>query len=283
VAIATPPPKLVQLSVVDGEQPAAANDALLVIENLSAWYGRRQVVADVDLIVPSKSVTALIGPSGCGKSTLLRCINRMHELVPGARVSGDIRFDGHNLYDSRLNAAAVRLAIGMVFQRPNPFPTMSIYNNVAVGVRLQHGRQNKAHLDDIVEGALRQAHLWDEVKNRLHESSSRLSGGQQQRLCIARGLAPQPSLLLMDEPCSALDPVSTAAIETLIRELSNDYAVIIVTHNLQQAARVSDHTGFMTIEEEGQPGRLVEFASTAKIFADPDLEATEAYVNGRVG
>jgi phosphate transport system ATP-binding protein len=273
----------VQLSVVDGEQPVVANDALLGIENLSAWYGRRQVLADVDLNVPSKSVTALIGPSGCGKSTLLRCINRMHELVPGARVSGDIRFDGHNLYDSQLNAAAVRQAIGMVFQRPNPFPTMSIYDNVAVGVRLQHGRQNKATLDDIVERALRKAHLWDEVKTRLDESSSRLSGGQQQRLCIARGLAPQPSLLLMDEPCSALDPVSTAAIETLIRELSNDYAVIIVTHNLQQAARISDHTGFMTIEEEGQPGRLVEFASTAKIFADPDLEATEAYVNGRVG
>jgi phosphate transport system ATP-binding protein len=282
VAIATPP-KLVQLSVVDGDKPSAANDALLVIENLSAWYGKRHVVADVDLIVPSKSVTALIGPSGCGKSTLLRCINRMHELIPGTRVSGNIQFDSHNLYDSQLNAAAVRQAIGMVFQRPNPFPTMSIYDNVAVGVRLQKGRQNKTTLDDIVERALRQAHLWEEVKSRVHESSSRLSGGQQQRLCIARALAPEPSLLLMDEPCSALDPVSTAAIETLVRELSNDYAVIIVTHNLQQAARISDHTGFMTIEEEGQPGRLVEFASTAKIFADPDLEATEAYVNGRVG
>jgi len=283
LAVTTPPPKVLQLSVVDGDKPAVANDALLVIENLSAWYGRRHVVADVDLIVPSKSVTALIGPSGCGKSTLLRCINRMHELIPKARVSGSILFDSHNLYDSQLNAAAVRQAIGMVFQRPNPFPTMSIYDNVAVGVRLQKGRQSKSTLDDVVERALRQAHLWDEVKNRVHESSSRLSGGQQQRLCIARALAPEPSLLLMDEPCSALDPVSTAAIETLVRELSNDYAVIIVTHNLQQAARISDHTGFMTIEEEGQPGRLVEFASTAKIFADPDLEATEAYVNGRVG
>jgi phosphate transport system ATP-binding protein len=268
---------LVHLSVVDGRQAADADQGeSLDIKGLSAWYGQRQVVADVDLVAPTKSVTALIGPSGCGKSTLLRCINRMHEMVPGARVSGDIRFEGQNLYDPQLSAPAVRQAVGMVFQRPNPFPTMSIYDNVAVGVRLQKGRQTKSTLDDTVEQALRQAHLWDEVKSRVDESSSRLSGGQQQRLCIARALAPQPSLLLMDEPCSALDPVSTAAIETLIRELSAKYAVIIVTHNLAQAARISDQTGFMTIEEEGKPGRLVEFASTAKIFADPDLETTES-------
>jgi phosphate transport system ATP-binding protein len=283
VAITSTEANPVHLSVVDGRREQPDHEDALVIEGLSAWYGRRQVVAGVDLTIPARSVTALIGPSGCGKSTLLRCINRMHELVPGARAAGGVRFQGQDLYAPDLNAAAVRQAVGMVFQRPNPFPTMSIYDNVAVGVRLQQGRQAKPELDDIVERALRQAHLWAEVKTRLHESSSRLSGGQQQRLCVARTLAPQPSLLLMDEPCSALDPVSTAAIETLIGELAADYTVIIVTHNLQQAARISSHTGFMTIEEEGRPGRLVEFGGTAKIFSDPEREATEAYVNGRVG
>jgi phosphate transport system ATP-binding protein len=263
------------------EEPAGP--VQLALEGVSAWYGNRQVVADVDLGVSAHTVTALIGPSGCGKSTLLRCINRMHELVPGARASGSVRFENRDLYDPQLNAAAVRQAIGMVFQRPNPFPTLSIYDNVATGVRIQQGRMKRSDLDGIVEAALSQSGLWIEVKSRLEAPAVGLSGGQQQRLCIARAIATEPDLLLMDEPCSALDPMATFAIEELIRSLRARYTVVIVTHNLQQASRVSDYTAFMTIAGEGQPGRVVEVGRTLKIFGSPDNPATEAYVTGRVG
>ena len=254
----------------------------LSIEKLNAWFGRHHVVADVDLNAPAHQVTALIGPSGCGKSTLLRCVNRMHEIVPGARVEGRVMFGGQNVYDPDIDAGSVRSEIGMVFQRPNPFPTKSIFENTIIGVRLAKSAGERK-LDDIAESALRRAELWDEVKDRLNKPAVSLSGGQQQRLCIARAIAVDPALLLMDEPCSALDPIATFKIEELIREIADQYTVIIVTHNMQQATRVSQFTGFMTIEHAGEPGRLVEFGTTDQIFGSPAQAATEAYVSGRVG
>ena len=253
------------------------------VSDLDIYYGDFLAVEGVSLTIPARSVTALIGPSGCGKSTFLRTLNRMHEVVPGARVEGKVMIDGQSLYDGAVDPVAVRRQIGMVFQRPNPFPTMSIYDNVLAGNRLNGKRMPKAEAGAIVERSLRGANLWNEVKDRLDRPGSSLSGGQQQRLCIARAIAVEPQVLLMDEPCSALDPISTSAIEDLIHELKSDYTIVIVTHNMQQAARVSDETGFFNLKAAGQPGHLVEFNSTQKMFANPDNEATEAYISGRFG
>jgi phosphate transport system ATP-binding protein len=253
------------------------------VSDLDIYYGDFKAVEGVTITLPARSVTALIGPSGCGKSTFLRTLNRMHEVIPGTRVDGKIVIDGQNLYDADVDPVQVRRQVGMVFQRPNPFPTMTIYDNVLAGNRLNSRRMSTSTADGIVEEALRGANLWEEVKDRLDKPGSSLSGGQQQRLCIARAIAVRPQVLLMDEPCSALDPISTAAIEDLIHELKQDYTIVIVTHNMQQAARVSDDTGFFNLKATGQPGRLVEFNPTKKIFSSPDNEATEAYVSGRFG
>lgn len=252
------------------------------VSNLTAWFGSTCAVEDVNLTVESKQVTAVIGPSGCGKSTFLRTLNRMHEVIPGAHLKGSVLLDGANIYDSAVTATEVRRHIGMVFQRPNPFPHMSIAENVSAGLRL-NGSHKRKNLDDIVENSLKSAGLWKEVNTRLNQSAGTLSGGQQQRLCIARSIAVQPDVLLMDEPCSALDPASTLRIEDLIAELKNDYTVVIVTHNMQQAARVSDVTAFFTIEEAGQPGKLVEMGETPKIFTQPENRRTEEYITGRFG
>src|SRR5579864_98331 len=254
----------------------------LSVEGLSAWFGTHKVVEDVSFTAPPRQVTALIGPSGCGKSTVIRCINRMHELVPGARMQGRVLFEGCDVYDRDVDAGSVRSEIGMVFQRPNPFPTKSIFDNAVMGVKLARTAAGR-DLHDIAEQALRRANLWDEVNDRLNKPAVSLSGGQQQRLCIARAIAVDPTLLLMDEPCSALDPIATFAIEELIGEITDRYTVVIVTHNMQQATRVSQFTGFMTIEHAGDPGRLMEFGTTDQIFGAPKLPATEAYVSGRVG
>ncbi len=253
------------------------------VSDLDIYYGDFQAVAGVTLTIPARSVTALIGPSGCGKSTFIRTLNRMHEVIPGARVDGKIVIDGQNMYDPDVDPVQVRRQVGMVFQRPNPFPTMSIYDNVLAGNRLNSKRMSKQTADDIVEKALRAANLWKEVHDRLNKPGSSLSGGQQQRLCIARAIAVDPQVLLMDEPCSALDPISTAAIEDLIHELKSEYTIVIVTHNMQQAARVSEDTGFFNLKAAGEPGRLVEFNPTKKVFSNPDNEDTEAYISGRFG
>jgi phosphate transport system ATP-binding protein len=252
------------------------------IKDLNAYYGGFKAVEDVTMTVEPRSVTAFIGPSGCGKSTFLRTLNRMHEVVPGARVEGSIRLDDRDLYAREVDPVAVRRTVGMVFQRPNPFPTMSIFDNVAAGLRL-NGLRDKKKVAEVVEGSLRGANLWNEVKDRLSKPGMGLSGGQQQRLCIARAIAVEPQVLLMDEPCSALDPISTSAIEDLIHELKTDYTIVIVTHNMQQAARVSDDTGFFNLKAAGQPGHLVEFNPTNKMFTNPDEESTEAYISGRFG
>jgi phosphate transport system ATP-binding protein len=251
-------------------------------EDVTAWFGAHKAIEGISLSIEPKQVTALIGPSGSGKSTFIRTLNRMHEVVPGARIEGKVLIDGDDLYGPGVDPTDVRRTIGMVFQRPNPFPTMSIRDNVAAGLRL-NGLRNKAALDDAVERALRLAGLWDEVSTRLNRPGAGLSGGQQQRLCIARAIAVEPEVLLMDEPCSALDPVSTLIIEDLITDLKDDYTIVIVTHNMQQAARVSDTTAFFTIAGAGEPGRLVEVGPTDKIFTKPDDERTEAYITGRFG
>ncbi|MDO4244340.1 MAG: phosphate ABC transporter ATP-binding protein PstB [Actinomyces sp.] len=253
------------------------------VTNENIYYGDFLAVKDVNVSIEPRSVTALIGPSGCGKSTFLRTLNRMHEVIPGARVEGQVVVDGVNLYGPNVDAVQVRRAIGMVFQRPNPFPTMSIAENVLAGARLNNRRMSKADAAELVEKSLRGANLWDEVKDRLDRPGSGLSGGQQQRLCIARAIAVKPSVLLMDEPCSALDPISTLAIEDLIAELKQDYTIVIVTHNMQQASRVSDMTGFFNLEATGKPGQLVEFDTTDKIFSAPSEQATEDYISGRFG
>jgi phosphate transport system ATP-binding protein len=253
------------------------------VSDLNIYYGDFLAVEGVNMTVKSKSVTAFIGPSGCGKSTFLRSLNRMHEVIPGARVEGKIVVDGQSLYEPGVDPVAVRRQIGMVFQRPNPFPTMSIYDNVLAGNRLNNKRMKKPEADEIVERSLQGANLWNEVKDRLSKPGMGLSGGQQQRLCIARAIAVEPEVLLMDEPCSALDPISTSAIEDLIHELKSDYTIVIVTHNMQQAARVSDDTGFFNLKAAGQPGHLVEFNPTKKMFSTPDDPATEAYISGRFG
>ncbi|HZE16585.1 MAG TPA: phosphate ABC transporter ATP-binding protein PstB [Mycobacterium sp.] len=254
----------------------------LDLKDVNIYYGSFRAVADVSLSILPRSVTAFIGPSGCGKTTVLRTLNRMHEVIPGGRVEGKVLLDAEDIYAAGVDPVGVRKAVGMVFQRPNPFPTMSIRDNVVAGLKLE-GVRNRRVLDDIAENALRGANLWDEVKDRLHRPGGGLSGGQQQRLCIARAIAVQPDVLLMDEPCSALDPISTMAIEDLIAELQQDYTIVIVTHNMQQAARVSDQTAFFNLESIGQPGRLVEIDDTEKIFSNPTNKATEDYISGRFG
>ncbi len=251
--------------------------------DLNCYYGKFLAVEGVDMIVEPRSVTAFIGPSGCGKSTVLRSLNRMHEVIPGAHVTGEVLLDGQNLYAPEVDPVRVRREVGMVFQRPNPFPTMSIRDNVLAGARLNNARMPKAQADEIVERSLQGANLWKEVKDRLDRPGSGLSGGQQQRLCIARAIAVQPEVLLMDEPCSALDPISTLAIEDLIGELKDNYTIVIVTHNMQQAARVSDVTGFFNLEATGKPGKLIEMGPTEKIFSTPEQQATEDYITGRFG
>jgi phosphate transport system ATP-binding protein len=253
------------------------------VSDLDIYYGDFRAVEGVSMTIPARSVTALIGPSGCGKSTFLRSLNRMHEVVPGARVDGKIVMDGQDLYGSDIDPVEVRRQVGMVFQRPNPFPTMSIYENVLAGMRLNNRKLKKSEADDVVEKSLQGANLWEEVKHRLNKHGGSLSGGQQQRLCIARAIAVEPQVLLMDEPASALDPISTSAIEDLIHELKVNYTIVIVTHNMQQAARVSEDTAFFNISGAGQPGRLVEMNPTKKIFSNPDEPATEAYISGRFG
>ncbi len=253
------------------------------VSDLNIYYGAFRAVEDVTMTIEPRSVTALIGPSGCGKSTFLRSLNRMHEVIPGARVEGKVVMDGQDLYGHGVDPVGVRRSVGMVFQRPNPFPTMSIYENVAAGLKLNNKRMPKGDLDDLVEGSLRGANLWKEVKDRLAKPGSGLSGGQQQRLCIARAIAVKPQVLLMDEPCSALDPISTLAIEDLIGELKNEYTIVIVTHNMQQAARVSDTTGFFNIDGTGKPGKLIEMDDTSTMFSTPHQKATEDYISGRFG
>jgi phosphate transport system ATP-binding protein len=253
------------------------------VSDVNIYYGDFLAVQGVNMTVRAGAVTAFIGPSGCGKSTFLRSLNRMHEVIPGARVEGKIVVDGQDLYDSGVDPVAVRRQVGMVFQRPNPFPTMSIFDNVLAGLKLNAGKMKKSEAEAVVEKSLRGANLWNEVKDRLNKPGMGLSGGQQQRLCIARAIAVEPQVLLMDEPCSALDPISTSAIEDLIHELKSDYTIVIVTHNMQQAARVSDDTGFFNLKATGEPGRLVEFNPTKKMFANPDDPATEAYISGRFG
>jgi phosphate transport system ATP-binding protein len=253
------------------------------VSDLDIFYGSFKAVEGVTVSIEPRSITALIGPSGCGKSTFLRSINRMHEVLPGARVEGKIVMDGQDLYGPGVDPVDVRRQIGMVFQRPNPFPTMSIYDNVAAGLRLNARKMKKTDLDELVEKSLLGANLWKEVKDRLARPASGLSGGQQQRLCIARAIAVEPDVLLMDEPASALDPISTLAIEDLMSELKERFTIVIVTHNMQQAARVSEQTGFFNVNGAGQPGRLIEFNSTEKIFSNPDERATEDYISGRFG
>ncbi|GGV47914.1 phosphate ABC transporter ATP-binding protein PstB [Streptomyces griseoflavus] len=252
------------------------------VSGLNAYYGSFLAIEDISMTVEPRSVTAFIGPSGCGKSTFLRTLNRMHEVTPGGRVDGKVMLDDENLYGAGIDPVAVRREVGMVFQRPNPFPTMSVYDNVAAGLRL-NGKYKKAELDDVVEKSLRGANLWNEVKDRLNKPGSGLSGGQQQRLCIARAIAVEPNVLLMDEPCSALDPISTLAIEDLIGELKEQYTIVIVTHNMQQAARVSDRTAFFNLSAVGQPGKLIEIDDTERIFSNPSVQATEDYISGRFG
>jgi phosphate transport system ATP-binding protein len=252
------------------------------LKDLDIFYGPFHAVKSVNISIPAAQVTAFIGPSGCGKSTVLRTLNRMHEVIPGARVEGNVTLGGEDIYDAKVDPVSVRRTVGMVFQRPNPFPTMSIRDNVVAGLRLQ-GVRDRRTLDKVAERALRQANLWDEVKDRLGKPGGGLSGGQQQRLCIARAIAVEPEVLLMDEPCSALDPISTLAIEDLIDELKATYTIVIVTHNMQQAARVSDVTAFFSLDGVGQPGRLVESGDTTKIFSSPEKKSTEDYISGRFG
>jgi phosphate transport system ATP-binding protein len=250
--------------------------------NVTSYYGSFKAIDGISMTVEPKTITALIGPSGCGKSTFLRSINRMHEVLPGARIEGRLTIDDQNIYDPDVDVTAVRRLIGMVFQRPNPFPTMSIYENVIAGLKL-NGVKKKSLLDDAAEKSLKSANLWEEVKDRLGRPGAGLSGGQQQRLCIARTIAVEPQVVLMDEPCSALDPISTLAIEDLMFKLKDRFTIIIVTHNMQQAARVSDKTGFFSIDKTGDPGRLIEYDDTQKIFSNPTEKKTEDYITGRFG
>ena len=255
-------------------------DSHLEARSIHVWFKERHVLADVSLHFPTNSVTALIGPSGCGKSTFIRTLNRMHELIPGAGLAGSIYLDNEDIYAPGVDPVSIRLRVGMVFQKPNPFPTMTIKGNVLAGLRLNNRRVRDE--DYLVESCLNRASIWNEVKDRLDAPAGSLSGGQQQRLCIARSLAMAPEVLLMDEPCSALDPGSTRRIEETIRELSTDMTIVIVTHNMQQAQRVSDQTAFF-LAEEGQPGHVVEFGSTDNLFSSPNDPRTEDYVNGRFG
>ncbi len=252
------------------------------LSGVDIYYGKFRAVEDVNMHIEPRAVTAFIGPSGCGKSTLLRSLNRMHELAGQGRVEGKVLLDGADLYAGNVDPVSVRRTIGMVFQRPNPFPTMSIFDNVASGLRL-NGMRDRKRITEIVERSLQGANLWNEVKDRLGKPASGLSGGQQQRLCIARAIAVEPQVLLMDEPCSALDPISTLAIEDLINDLKSKFTIVIVTHNMQQAARVSDTTAFFNIAGTGAPGKLIEMDTTSRIFSTPSVKATEDYISGRFG
>ena len=253
------------------------------VNHLNIFYGDFLAVEDVNINIEANKVTAFIGPSGCGKSTVLRTLDRMHEIIPGAHCEGEVLLEGKNLYDKDVDPVAVRRDVGMVFQRPNPFPTMSIRENVLAGVKLNNRKIFKSDADDLVEWALRGANLWNEVKDRLDNPGIGLSGGQQQRLCIARAVAVHPQVLLMDEPCSALDPISTLAVEDLINELKNEYTIVIVTHNMQQAARIADYTAFFNLKAVGQPGHLEYFTDTTTMFNNPQNEEAERYVSGRFG
>ncbi|HEY5476013.1 MAG TPA: phosphate ABC transporter ATP-binding protein PstB [Tepidiformaceae bacterium] len=270
------PPRLTPSADVPGMAPVKVH-----VENLSAWYGPKLAVSDVSMDIRRNSVTALIGPSGCGKSTYIRCLNRMHEFLPHAKARGKVLLDGADIYESGVDATRVRQRVGMVFQKPNPFPTMSIAENVAAGLRLM-GVRSRSEINDRVESALKLAALWDEVKDNLKRPGLALSGGQQQRLCIARAIAVEPEVILMDEPCSALDPVATLKIEDLMRGLAEKYTIVIVTHNMQQAARVSDYTAFLLMGEDGA-GHLIEYRSTAEMFTAPQDKRTEDYITGRFG
>ncbi len=259
------------------------NNLAMDVRHLHVWYGDFRAIEDVSLPIYRHSITAIIGPSGCGKSTFLRALNRMNELIPGVRTEGEVLFEGHNIYAPTVDPVSVRRRIGMVFQKPNPFPK-SIYENIAWGVRINGFHGSRADMDDLVENALRRAALWDEVKDKLHQSGFSLSGGQQQRLCIARAIALQPEIILMDEPASALDPVATLKIEELMHELKQEYTIVIVTHNMQQAARVSDYTAMMMLTDvEKRSGTIIEFDCTQKIFTNPSDKRTEDYVTGRFG
>ena len=253
------------------------------VNHLNIFYGDFLAVEDVNINIEANKVTAFIGPSGCSKSTVLRTLDRMHEIIPGAHCEGEVLLEGKNLYDKDVDPVAVRRDVGMVFQRPNPFPTMSIRENVLAGVKLNNRKISKSDADDLVEWALRGANLWNEVKDRLDNPGIGLSGGQQQRLCIARAVAVHPQVLLMDEPCSALDPISTLAVEDLINELKNEYTIVIVTHNMQQAARIADYTAFFNLKAVGQPGHLEYFTDTTTMFNNPQNEEAERYVSGRFG
>jgi phosphate transport system ATP-binding protein len=252
-------------------------------KNLNIYYGKFLAVSDCTFTIAPRSVTAFIGPSGCGKSTVLRTLNRMHEVISGARVEGEVLLDGEDIYGRTVDPVDVRRTIGMVFQRPNPFPTMSVYDNVVAGLKLVGGRRRKSDLDNVVERSLKAANLWEEIKDRLNKPGAGLSGGQQQRLCIARAIAVEPQVLLMDEPCSSLDPISTLAIEDLIQTLKEKYTIVIVTHNMQQAARVSERTAFFNLSGAGRPGQLVEMDETQRIFSNPSDRRTEDYISGRFG
>jgi phosphate transport system ATP-binding protein len=266
------------------ERLAAGNGrrGVLEVDALHAWYGDFQAIKNVNLRIDSQLITAVIGPSGCGKSTLIRCLNRMHEVSGGGRVAGRVLVDGQDIYGSGVDPVAVRRRIGMVFQKPTPFPTMTVFDNVAAGLRLTRFWSHRNELEEVVERSLRHAALWDEVKDKLDQSGASLSGGQQQRLCIARAIAVQPEIILLDEPCSALDPVATLKIEDLMRNLAREYTIVIVTHNMQQAARVSDMTAFMLMDED-RAGILVEYGATSELFANPRDKRTEDYITGRFG
>ena len=252
-------------------------DYAIEVRNLSAWFGGHQVLQRITMDIRRNSVTSVMGPSGCGKSTFIRCLNRMHDLTPGFRLEGEVVFDGRDIYSEKIDPVLLRRKVGMVFQQPNPFPRMSVYENVAVGLKFNGKRRSRAEIAEAVEKSLRMAALWDELKDHLDRSGSSLSGGQQQRLCIARALAVEPEVLLMDEPCSALDPVSTAKIEDLIEDLCEKYAIVVVTHNMQQAARISDFVAFFLM------GDLIEMDKSAKMFTNPADKRTEEYITGRFG
>jgi phosphate transport system ATP-binding protein len=265
----------VEIPATEIHPALAGEEAAIDVVSFCLWYGANQALFDISMIVPRGKVTALIGPSGCGKSTLLRSVNRLNDLVEGVRIQGDMKLSGRSIYEESVDVISLRKRMGMVFQKPNPFP-MSIYENVIYPLRID-GERNRAVLDEVCEESLRDAALWDEVKDRLHQSALKLSGGQQQRLCIARAIAADPEVLLMDEPCSALDPIATGRIEDLIAELEGAYTILIVTHNMQQASRTSNFTAFMYL------GRLIEYGGTYEIFSRPRVKATEAYVSGRFG
>jgi phosphate transport system ATP-binding protein len=274
---------MISLAQLSGAQETPSSDSkAMFVDSLHAYYGSKHAIKNVTLKITPNAVTAIIGPSGCGKSTLLRCLNRLHEVIPGAYVKGHVLLEGEDIYAPSADPVLVRRRVGMVFQRPNPFPTMSIQDNVTAGIRLT-GRKRSKELAAIVEESLRDAALWDEVKDRLKSPATSLSGGQQQRLCIARAMAVQPEVILMDEPCSALDPIATLKVEELIADLRKNYTIVIVTHNMQQAARVSDRTAFMMVDMEDRTGTLVEEGETKVIFSHPKDKRTEDYVTGRFG